>query len=106
MCVCIYIYIYIYITFVGVTVSFNQSTYSVDEDEISAQLGLVLSNPSSLSDITVQIFNTDGLATGKQLSNYIRTYVLVMTWHEKTGLMYTKYAYLYYSMYLLYCLKF
>ena len=32
--------------------------------------------------------------------------IAFVTWHEKTGLMYTKYTYSYYSMYLLYCLRF
>jgi len=47
------------------TVSFNQSTYSVDEDDGPAQPVLVLSSPSS-TDITVQVFSTDGTATGKE----------------------------------------
>jgi len=38
--------------------------YSVDEDDGPAQPVLVLSNPSS-SDITVEVFNTDGSATGE-----------------------------------------
>jgi len=50
---------------IAITVSFNQSTYSVDEDDRPAQPVLVLSNPSS-SDITVQVFSTDGTATGKE----------------------------------------
>ena len=36
------------------SVSFSQSTYSVDEDDGPAQPVLVLSNPSS-TDITVQV---------------------------------------------------
>ena len=43
---------------------FNQSTYRVDEDDGPAQPVLVLSNPSS-TDITVQVTNTDGSATGE-----------------------------------------
>ena len=39
-------------------------TYVVDEDDGPAQPVLVLSNPSS-TDITVQVFNTDGSATGE-----------------------------------------
>ena len=46
------------------TVTFNQSTYNVDEDDGPAQLVLVLSNPSS-TDITISVFSTDGSATGK-----------------------------------------
>ena len=65
-------YMYNVLTFVAVAVFFNQSTYSVDEDEISAKLGLVLSNPS-LTDITVQIFNTDVLTTGKYIAIKLHT---------------------------------
>ena len=43
---------------------FSQTTYSVDEDDGPAQPVLVLSNPSS-TDITVQVTNTDGSATGE-----------------------------------------
>ena len=44
--------------------SFNQSTYNVDEDDGPTQPVLVLSNPSS-TDITISVFSTDGSATGK-----------------------------------------
>ena len=47
-----------------VTVSFNQSVYSVQENDGPAQPVLVLSNPSS-TDITVQVFNTDNSAIGE-----------------------------------------
>jgi len=46
------------------TISFNQSTYSVDEDDGAAQPVLVLSNPSS-TDITVQVRSKDKTATGE-----------------------------------------
>jgi len=49
---------------IAITVMFNQSMYSVIESEGPARPTLVLSNPSS-SDITVQVTNTDGTATGK-----------------------------------------
>ena len=47
-----------------ITVNFNQSTYSVDEDDGPAQPVLVLSNPSS-TDITVQVRSIDITATGE-----------------------------------------
>ena len=47
----------------AITVMFNQSTYSVDEDDGPAQPVLVLSNPSSM-EFSVTVFNTDGSATG------------------------------------------
>jgi len=49
---------------VAPTVTFNQSTYNVDEDDGPLQPVLVLSNPSS-TDITISVFSTDGSATGK-----------------------------------------
>ena len=42
---------------------FEQSTYSVDEDDGPAQPVLVLSGQSSM-DFNVTVFNTDGSATG------------------------------------------
>ena len=51
----------------AITVNFEQSMYSVNENAGPAQPVLVLSNPSS-TDITVQVFNTDGSATGEYCS--------------------------------------
>ncbi|XP_065905004.1 uncharacterized protein [Dysidea avara] len=44
-------------------VSFNQSTYIVEEDDGPVQPVLVLSNPSS-TDVTISVFSTDRSATG------------------------------------------
>ena len=44
-----------------IKVSFSQTTYNVDEDDGPA---LVLSNPSS-TPVTVEVFSTDGSATGE-----------------------------------------
>ena len=52
------------ICLIDVSISFNQSIYSVDEDDGPAQPVLVLSNPSS-TDITVQVRNNDITATGE-----------------------------------------
>jgi len=49
---------------IAITVTFSQSTYSVDEDNGPAQPVLVLSNPSS-TDITVQVRDTPNTATSK-----------------------------------------
>ena len=46
---------------------FNQTMYSINEDAGPAQPVLVLSGPSS-TDTTVEMFNTDGLATGDYCS--------------------------------------
>ena len=55
---------------VDATVNFERQTYTVNEDDINIEPVLVLSNPSS-SVITVQVFSTDGSATGKQLTSFI-----------------------------------
>ena len=46
---------------------FNQSMYSVNEEAGPARPVLVISNPSS-TNITVQVTNTDGSATGEYCS--------------------------------------
>ena len=46
------------------TVSFVQSTYSVNETDELVQVGMVLSDPSS-TDITVQVASSDLKATSK-----------------------------------------
>ena len=43
---------------------FNQSVYSVDENDGPAQLTMTLSNPSS-TVVTVQVTTTDGSANGE-----------------------------------------
>jgi len=49
---------------IAITVRFNQSLYSVDENAGQARLTLVFSGLSS-TDTIVSVFNTDGSATGK-----------------------------------------
>jgi len=49
---------------IAITVRFNQSTYSVNENEGPAQPTLILSNSSS-TDFTLQVTITDGSATGE-----------------------------------------
>ena len=49
---------------IAIIIIFNQSTYSVDEDDGPAQPVLVLSNPSS-TVITVQVRSNDITATGE-----------------------------------------
>ena len=46
------------------TVRFDQSGYSVDEDDGLVRLALVLSNPLE-NDVSVQVNETNGSATGK-----------------------------------------
>ena len=56
-----------YFNLVVATISFNQSMYSVNENEGSIQPVLVLSNPSS-TDVTVQVTDEEGTASGKQIT--------------------------------------
>ena len=48
---------------IAITVMFNETTYSVDEDDGPAQLVLVLNDPSSI-EFNVTVFNTDVSTTG------------------------------------------
>ena len=59
---CNELYIYLY-THIVVVVSFNQSAYSVDEDDGLA-LPVLVVNGSSAVNFTVQVMTTDGSATG------------------------------------------
>ena len=49
------------------TVMFTETTYSVDEDGGSVAIGVVLSNPSATAT-TVEVYHTDGSATGEYCS--------------------------------------
>ena len=60
------------------TVSFEQSTYNVNEDNGLTQLILVLSNPLS-TDTIVQVNNSNGSATGKYLNNHYYYYSMTNT---------------------------
>ena len=57
----------IFLLYVGITVMFNQTTYTVNEGDGSAEIGLVLSGQSS-TDTVVQVTTTDGSAMGKYCS--------------------------------------
>ena len=52
-----------YTNSVAPTVSFGQASYTVGESDESVEPLLVLSNPSS-TDVTVQVYTSDGSATG------------------------------------------
>ena len=58
---------YLLFHLLAITVMFSQKMYSVNENAGPVQPLLVLSNPSS-TDITVEVFNTDGSATGEYCS--------------------------------------
>ena len=67
---CIYIanhFVSYYLHYIAITVMFTETMYSVNEGDGSAQIGLVLSGPLS-TDTTVQVFTTDGSATGEYCS--------------------------------------
>ena len=61
--------------------SFEQTAYRVDEDDGPAQPVLVLSNPSS-TNITVEVFNTDGSATGE----YYTIFWYQILWWNNNGI--------------------
>ena len=60
--ICAYYCYYFYLT--AVTVSFHQSSYSVNENTGLCQNVLVLSNPSS-TDITVKVRDSNSTAIGE-----------------------------------------
>ena len=73
--VCTYLYIIYFINVhvilclsLVTTVSFNQSTYIVNEIDLYLQITLVLSNVSSV-DVTVQVTNED--ITASEYSSYV-----------------------------------
>ena len=43
---------------VAITITFEQPTYIINEDNVTVQPVLIFSNPSA-TDITVQVINTD-----------------------------------------------
>ena len=52
------------------SVAFSQSLYNVEESNGFVQLELFLSNPSS-TDITMELFGTDGSAIGDQYTSIV-----------------------------------
>ena len=54
-----------YLVSVAVTISFDQVTYFVNEDNGTVELMAILSNPSATDDITVQIISSDVTAISK-----------------------------------------
>ena len=63
-----------HISLIGISVFFSEQMYFVDEDAGPIDPVLVLSNPTS-TDVTVEVFNTDGSATGEQLCTMIILHV-------------------------------
>ena len=67
-----YLLSYIFLFSVAVSISFNQSTYIVNENEGLVEVVLVLNNSIGF-DITVQVETDDNTATGEHLRS-ITTY--------------------------------
>ena len=65
---------------VAITITFSETTYSVDEDDGPAQPVLVLSNPSA-TDFTVRVREVEGSATSKQ-TKYISLLLLIIILQE------------------------
>ena len=63
LCTSIFLCI-LYLYFLGATVSFEQSIYNVNEDDIVLNPYLLISNPVS-ERFNIRVFATDGSATGK-----------------------------------------
>jgi len=81
MCITLALIIFFTATAFATSVSFSQSTYSVNEDDELIKPVLVLSSPS-MTDITVVIECSDGTATGMlflilQIILYSNIYLLI-----------------------------
>ena len=64
-----------------ITIKFEQLTYSANETEGAVRPVLILSNPLS-TDITVEVFNTNGSATGEF---FVRSGVLYKKYSSVVG---------------------
>ena len=63
--------------YIAITISFNQSTYHVNENDMTVEIVAILSNPSS-TDVTVEITSSDTTATSEFATAYY-TYVYFVT---------------------------
>ena len=61
--------------FVATNITFDKSTYNIDEYDRAIHPVLILSNPIS-EDVTVKILSTNGSDDGKQIRIYVVTYIL------------------------------
>ena len=61
-------YEYVVYHLLATTVMFSETLYSVNEDGGPAQVVLVLGGLSATATTVVQVFNTDGSATGEYCS--------------------------------------
>ena len=71
----------LYVTTVAVSVSFNQSTYIINENDQLVQPVLVL-NDSLATDITVQVMTSDITATGEYINIIIINMFIVLILQE------------------------
>jgi len=53
---------------VAITITFEQPTYIINEDNVTVQPVLIFSNPSA-TDITVQVINTDVSTTSGKFTH-------------------------------------
>ena len=56
--------------FIASTISFNQSTYHVNENDMTVEIAAILSNPSS-TDITVEVGSNDDTANSEFTISYV-----------------------------------
>ena len=66
-----------------ITVQFDHAMYAVNENAGAVQVSFILSNPSS-TVVMIQVFNTDGSATGKynNIHCYTNNYIKI-SWDSK-----------------------
>ena len=68
--------------YIAVSVSFNQSTYMINENDGLVQPVLVLSN-SVATDITLQVITNDITATGEYISIIINNMFIIIILQEE-----------------------
>ena len=66
---------------VAVSVSFNQSTYMINENDGLVQAVLVLNN-SVATDITLQVITNDITATGEYINIIINMFIIIILQEE------------------------
>ena len=78
----IYVMSYVYLYSIEVTVSFNQRTYIVNENEGLLQAVLVLSKSVDNGGTTVQVGTNDNTATGEHLRSLNNILLVFQTLQE------------------------
>ena len=83
--------------YIAITISFNQSTYHVNENDMTVEIVAILSNPSS-TDITVEVTSNDTTATSEFTTAYY-TYIYVYFVTQQPSDTHIRNMYITYTLY-------